>query len=376
MIVPEGPLLPTPALRITAMLLGLSGLPGTPAELPADGEVARATLAAHLEPDPASVAPERLRKGDRVRVVDADPGSGWLTIEPPGSAFEWVERSSVRKVSVGVGRVIAPETVARAGIAGARMPGPPRSVLVRGATVRLLDRPGLVVGTGRKATTWLAVAPRPGEVRYVRADGLVARRPGQTPEPPRETRVAFEEARSPGSGTALPPEVAAIESEHRAALDQPIERWQFGQIKSRYERLLERSPDPATADAVRARLAVVARHEEIARSARAFRALLERSRRRDQEVALTLHRLAELDQPGRRPFVAEGLIQPSSRLVDGHRVYALIGANGEPIAYLDVPPGLDARPALAKRVGVRGSVRYNESLGSRLIAVKDLEPLE
>jgi len=367
--------LPTTALRIAAMLIGLSGPPGAPADLPADCKVAAASLAAHLEPDTASVAPERLRKGDRVRVLDADRASGWLTIEPPDSAFEWVERSAVRKVSVGVGRVIAADTVVRAGVMGARMPGPPRSVLARGAVVRLLDRPVLVVGAGQNETIWLAVAPRKGEVRYVRADGVVWRTPELPPESHFETRVAFEEVK-PRSGPALPPEVVAIDAQHRAALEQPVERWQLGQVRSRYESLLQRASALATADALRGRLALVARHEQIARSARAFRVLLERSRRLDREVAITLHRLAELDHPQRRPFVAEGLIQPSSRLVDGHRVYALIGTSGEPIAYLDVPPGLDARPALTKRVGVRGSVRYSETLGSRLIAVKDLEPLE
>ena len=175
---------------------------------------------------------------------------------------------------------------------------------------------------------------------------------------------------------AIATEVAGIEAQHRAALDQPVERWQLGQVRARYEALLKNTPDPAAVDALRSRLDLVARHEGLARSARAFRTLLDRSRRLDQEVAITLNRLAELDQPRRRPFVAEGLMEPSSRLVDGHRVYVLIGADGEAIAYLDVPPGLDARPALTKRVGVRGSVRYNESLGSRLIAVKDLEPLE
>jgi hypothetical protein len=74
--------------------------------------------------------------------------------------------------------------------------------------------------------------------------------------------------------------------------------------------------------------------------------------------------------------VAEGLVQPSSRQVEGRRVYALIGSEGSPIAYLDIPAGMDARPLVAKRVGVRGAVRHDETLGSKLIAVRDLESLE
>jgi hypothetical protein len=178
--------------------------------------------------------------------------------------------------------------------------------------------------------------------------------------------------------TALPAEVARIEAEHRGVLGGPIEGWQLGHVRSSYEELLKRTTDPAAADAVRARLDLVARHEEMARSARAIETILARSRRRDQIVAMTRRRLAVLEREGaqRSPYVVEGLIHPSSREVEGRRVYTLIGADGAPVAYLDIPPGLDARPLLVRRVGVRGSVHYNEALGTRLIAVHDLEPLD
>jgi hypothetical protein len=83
--------LPTLPLPLAALLLGLLGAPGTPAELPAAAEVVVEELEAFLEPDAASIAPERLKKGEKVRVVDADSVSGWLTIEPhlrplPGSS--------------------------------------------------------------------------------------------------------------------------------------------------------------------------------------------------------------------------------------------------------------------------------------------------
>jgi hypothetical protein len=341
------------------------------------------SLAAHVAPDGAAVAPERLRKGETVRVVDGDPDSGWLTIEPPASAFGWVERRAVRIEGPGIGRVIAPKAVVRAGVPDARMPGPPGTVLDRGVNVRLLNRPELTVGTGQKATTWLAIAPTPGEVRYVRAAGVALKTsepPLAAPEPPRETRAAFVDEPKPSAGPALPlsiaAEVARIEAEHRAALSEPVERWKLDAVRARYQSLLDRVTDPGAAEALRDRLELVGRQEALARSARVFQTLVERSRRRDQDVAMTRRRLAEVDRPQRRPFVAEGLIQASSREVDGRRVYALIGPEGNPIAYLDVPPGLDARPALAKRVGVRGSIRYNENLGARLIAVRELEPLE
>ena len=43
--------------------------------------------------------------------------------------------------------------------------------------MQLLDRPPLVVGKGGSATTWLAIAPPPGDVRYVRADGVAWPKP-------------------------------------------------------------------------------------------------------------------------------------------------------------------------------------------------------
>ncbi|MFO0951284.1 MAG: hypothetical protein U0835_09050 [Isosphaeraceae bacterium] len=100
------------------------------------------------------------------------------------------------------------------------------------------------------------------------------------------------------------------------------------------------------------------------------------SRRRDGVIDSVKKRLAHVEASGRPPFAAEGLLQPSSRQVEGRRVYALIGPEGNAVAYLDVPPGLDARPMLSKRVGARGSTRYEESLRAKLVTVRELEPLE
>ena len=62
--------------------------------------------------------------------------------------------------------------------------------------------------------------------------------------------------------------------------------------------------------------------------------------------------------------------------MDGHKVFTLIGPNGTAIAYLDIPPGLDPEPLLARRVGVRGQTHWSEDLGTRLITVRDMESIE
>jgi hypothetical protein len=81
-------------------------------------------------------------------------------------------------------------------------------------------------------------------------------------------------------------------------------------------------------------------------------------------------------QETQRLFDAVGFVQPSSRMIDGRKVYALIGREGSAVAYLDIPPGLDPEPLMAHRVGVRGRTRFNADLRTRVIAVSDLENLE
>ncbi len=180
--------------------------------------------------------------------------------------------------------------------------------------------------------------------------------------------------------SAFPPEIVEevkrIEAEHRAAVSGPVESWNLEPIRQRYEFLLKSVSSLDIVSTLRSRIAIVARHEEISRSARTFASILEKSRRRDQQIAANRRRLADLEKPERRPYLAEGLIQASSRQVDGHRVFALIGPEGRPVAYLDIPPGLDARPVLSKRVGVRGTIHFDENFGAQLIAVRDIDALE
>jgi len=199
--------------------------------------------------------------------------------------------------------------------------------------------------------------------------GLLGVAVAQPPAPPRADTA-------PGDRAAFDESLARAEREHRAATAGPVERWRLAPVRSRYERLARQATDPAGLQRVRDRLAEVDRQVGFADSARALQTLLETSRRRDAEVAAVRRRVARLDRPDRFPFAATGRILASSRQAEGHRVYALIGVKGDPIAYLDVPPGLDAGPLLSRIVGVRGTVHYDGHLGNRLIAVRDLEALD
>jgi hypothetical protein len=276
------------------------------------GEVVSDALEVLVEPDDSGYASGELKRGDRVAVV---PGAspGWLAIVPPPDAFDWVDASAIRADPDGNGEVVAARAAVRSGGVGARMPGPPRAPLPKGTVVRLLDRPGLTLGEGPKVRSWRAIAPPMGEVRYVRADG-VRLDPIATTSP----RVADAQVR-------------------------PAQRRPAGDANE---------------------------------AIRKFEEALQRSRRLDAEAARIKQKLADARTFTDRAYDAKGLLQASSRQHDGQRVHALIGPEGRPIAYLAIPPGIPAGRLLARKVGVRGDVHFDEALGNRLITVRDLDPLD
>jgi hypothetical protein len=165
---------------------------------------------------------------------------------------------------------------------------------------------------------------------------------------------------------------------HQAMLaSRPIAQWRLESVRSGYEALLKRAGShPAVAEVVRRRLALVARHEQAAQAASTIETILDRTRRRDHEIARVQERLAQADRSRTRPYNAIGYVQSSSREVEGRKLSALIGPDGSTVAFLDLPPGIDVDALTSQRVGVRGATHYNEDLGTRLITVRDVEAIE
>jgi hypothetical protein len=370
-------------------------------------EVIVAGLEVYDRADERSYITGQLRQGDRVRVRDRVAG-GWLAIEPPPATIGWVERAALdwdaeqpegtdgdpfdrfgsRSGPPARARVVVPRAVVRSGHPRARIPGPPWVELARGTMLQLVDRLPLAVGRGATATLWFAIVPPAGAVCYIRVEGTRGLAPPRAPGS--ETLAAYgieepEDARSEAgtiSTASLPAEVAAeigrIESMHLAILaSRPIEQWRLDPVRAGYQALLKRAgDDPAVEEALRERLARVTRHEQAAQAARTFQKVLERSRRRDLQVAQVPQRLAAADRASARAYRAIGFVQPSSRTVEGRKLYALIGSTGSTLAYLDIPPGIDLDSLMSRRVGVRGSAHFNQDLGTRLITVRDLEAVE
>jgi len=180
----------------------------------------------------------------------------------------------------------------------------------------------------------------------------------------------------PRPPAAIAAEISRLESAHRAIVRGPVDQWQLQPIRQGYQALQKRAADAASTTAIRSRLDQVARHEAAAEAAA-------RSRRRSTGAAsatasspCTCAGSPRRRNPQERPYDAMGMLQPSSRRVAGEKVFALIGAEGRAVAYLNLPAGLDPRPYLARPVGVRGTVHYDDTLHSQLIVVRDIDPLD
>jgi hypothetical protein len=381
---------------------------GAPAARRVEAEVEADRLDVFDRPEETAYAVGQHRMGDRVRVrVDRIPRPGWLAIDPPPTSICWVDESSLELDGEGasdrIERALDPggddrgtatrawvvrlRAVVRSGNPLARLPGPPRGSLPRGTMVQLVDRPVLKLGQGPHAARWRAIVPPPDFVGYVRADAVRWAR-STPPDPPiAERRASYEEPirpprvedRKAGPPPAMPADITSelqrIDATYRAILaSQPMERWRFESVRVDYQALLKRAGDrPEVEEAIRGRLAEVTRNEQVARAARTIESILERSHRRDAQVARMHRRLAESERVRARAYDAVGFVQPSARKVDGRKVFALIGRDGSTIAYLDIPPGLDTQPLLARRVGIRGQAHFSEDLGTRLITVHDME---
>lgn len=372
-----------------------------PGDWPGTGEVRVEGLEVLDEPDAGGFTTAKLHSGDRV-IVREERADGWLAIEPPEGSICWIDEDAISELGRGQAKVVSADAQVRPGRPGVRLPGPPRATVAVGEVVNLLDRPALTLRQAGATHVWRAIEPPAAEVRYVPADGVRkvrtaattragTRRVARTREPERtvSTPTQLEPIDSslfstgPTSAeSALPPTLAAelkqVEATHRALVRAPVDQWQLEPVRQRYQALLATARDDASKAALRARLGRVDRQQALAESARSVQQLLDQTRTIDvqldkQEDAPREPEPAANDPPA--PFDAVGLLQASAKLVDGRAIYALIGKQGDTVAYALLPPGLEAKPFLTRRVGVRGRMRFNDALHLNLIYVMELEPL-
>lgn len=312
-----------------------------------------------------------LTKGDTVRVRPGEAPTGWLAIDPPGSVYCWVEAASLKR-SGSVRELpdmarIREATTVRSANPRAKLPGPPAGTLKADDRVRLVDVPPLDVG-GESPRRWVAVAPPTDRAFYVPADGVA----WTTPAEPEVRATAF-------AAGGEDPELRRVDGMMLAeTTGRPVEDWNLAPIRSAYEALSRQADgDAERRQAVDRRLKQLEGLERAAAAAKGFVDAASKGRDLDGAFDRLERKLSEAERRRSRAFDAVGFVQPSAKMHDGRKLFALIGLkDGAVAAYLDVPPGLDALPLTARRVGVRGTARYDADLKARLISVRDLVDLE
>ncbi len=411
-------------------------------------------------PDPASLATNRLRSGDRVRVVASRSTNDWTAIEPPDGSISWIEREKVETLAENEARVISARAPTCPGNRTAWWPGTPRRIVREGDLLNLVNRPPLSLKSASRTRVWLAIEPPRGEVRYVPSSGLrlladdrddaksnrkTANRAGSNPtksnqndleypdskqfmiqaRPSRSGKVsglASSKRTAAGSADDLEPERSArtrraarsaeiddgldpsdaigandssrinekielpssdfnkslawLDERRRVEIERPMEAWRLAPILAAYRELLNRAPDASGSAAVTDRIDRCERDDEMARSARTFGELLRLSRERDRLVASDQRLAQGVETASKIKLDASGLLQPTSRIVAGQKAYALIAKDGSVAAFLALPPGVDPAPYVGHRVGVTGSVHYDEDLHAKLVEVRDFQSVE
>lgn len=358
-----------------------------------------------VQPDPASQITSRLKKGQQVHVLE-EPAPGWLAIAPPAGSFSWIERSAIEDAGNDQARVTARAAAVRPGSDEASLPAGIWTIAHQGDTVRLLDRPPLVIRQPEDVRrVWYAIEPPADEVRYLRSDGVsttpirnVGNRSGDFTNEPEFDRAADPHGRwdtkhwrveriDPSLATVEPlpnaarldPEFARrmheIEVRHRLILKSPLESWSLDSVRSDYDQLRSTAAGSAEQQAALTRVAQVERQLQLSRLARELANSIARTRALEANVAQVRAELQEIEAEKNDPFEAEGLLQTSSILVGGRPAHLLIDQSGKTEAYVVVQPGLVLDQYLARQVGIHGESRYDSTLKARVVYARRVVPL-
>jgi hypothetical protein len=356
-----------------------------------------------VEPEVGAFVTARLKAGRKVIVRSSSP-PGWLAIVPPADSFSWIEKETIEDLGEGLGRVVVSAAAVRPGRNDVSLPAGPWVTLRAGTEVALLDRPPLVLRQGGSRRVWYAIEPPACEVRYISAEGVAWSDPGafdshdDTDDPPprldfltsgrgrtsddRLGRIDPEfvavgpVAREVGLSAPFEVELKRVEREHRALLARPLESWALEPIEAAYTQLRDQTSIANERQAIALRLEQLRRQAEAAKTARSLRELLEQSKQRDREFDRIRARLGTIAGGDEGPYDAEGLLQPSSTLLDGRKACVLIDDSGKIDAYLLMPPGVRPDEYLSARVGIRGDSRYNAQLKARVITVREVDRLD
>lgn len=347
-------------------------------------------------PQAAGLPTLRLRRGDRVEVV-LDPGASipadWRAILPPPGSFSWVASDAVSADSEGRLKVLRSGTLTRAAGPSARWPGAAWRIDATGVSLRKFDHEPLVVRSKGVAKEWIAIEPPEGELRFIPESAIEILGANEGEGARKPARVAISRTSVSRSNSTdeqshelvavsapVPTDfsraLAQIDSKLKWERHRPMEEWRLEPIVQSYREAAARAPDRRSMDLVASRIEETERLIGLSRSAKSFRALLDKSRTRDERMLALERKRAHEERSRGVDYDATGLLQPTSQIVHGQKAYALIARDGGVACYLLIPPGVDPNPLTAHRVGVRGAVHYDEDLRAKLIDLNEIELAE
>lgn len=298
----------------------------------------------------------RVPKGTVLEVVGEADG-GWLKVKPPVGSATWINARYLRSPTAGRDSPIISaegETVPTyPGSAEASLGRRPAIVGARlkvGSLVRCLanPQPPDMDGTG----SWVAIAPPPGEVRYVKASALEAGSATFTPASPGASDTG-----SAGAGS-LP--VARTPSANGGESAEELWKRAYSAHVSRRHEEAARYYEEAAAEASRSNPQLAA---AASAQARALRAWLASNRTSSSFTAST----ATLSPPGESPRAQpvgayRGTLRRAGRDIDGQRTYYLDvhvqGGLRLPGFYVTGGPGVDLAPFAGRDVQLSGTPLY------------------
>lgn len=335
------------------------------------GEAILESAEVFTAPDPRSYISGALRSGDRVRVA-ARAGDGFLSIYPPPGSFDWIPEDALELAGGRTGTVTASDVMVRSGCDEAKLPGPPALRLARGATVLLLNRPAITLKHAGGPRTWRAISPPEEDRRYVLAAQLRRVDPGEPASPSRGKTVqnVSQPAAVPDARISDP---ESLRREYRGILAQPLEDRDFRDLIERAEASLRATKTPEAREALETLLGELGIQERVASAARRFHSAVAKTRKVDRGISNQA-----IDPFAPRPKHDEaGTLGPSDKQLNGIKVYVLYSTKtGGVAAYLQMPPGINADNLVGRVVGVDGTFSYSESLGNRVMEVRDIEAID
>lgn len=302
-----------------------------------------------------------VNRGDRVIVVgESKKYPGWLAIKPPTGSYSWINSLLVKRYGRFVGAVCADNPVpTRIGSDfyaehGKKIPNVENTKrLARGTCLVLLDEKPVITDDG----SWLAIAPTPGEVRYIPTSAIRGSQPQSVPPPPT------------GVGSA---------GDVLARAERALQNRQYCKSLQLCHDALKRSPTyqqqircynmidelkKAGADATACRIQPGhPQHASLQQNANPVhltsRRVVRYQAKNPQPASQTLTALPRLE-PSAPAWSKWGILRRTSfRHGNGQPMYVLTDSRGNPLTYAVTTPDMTLEPYVGRQICLFGKRGY------------------